>query len=148
MIQNDLIIKVHGSQSKISNIDDVEGEIKIYKAGKYIGEIGFVITDYQISVDTLTIEDTFIRLGYGRLLINLVKGLSRLLNKPIVLYSLINSYPFYVKMGFKKLKKIHDEKKKIIIVMFKSKNEPKIDDHDMIWLPESMRRKKELRIEL
>jgi hypothetical protein len=148
MCKNDVEIKMRGGRSKIKGIDDIEGDITIFKSGEKVGEAGFIITNYQISVDTITVEDKFIRLGYGKLLVNLLKGLSRLLSKPIVLYSLKESYGFYVSMGFTKLKKIHDEKKKLIIVMFKSKNEPKIEDLDLIWLPESLRRKKELRVEL
>jgi N-acetylglutamate synthase-like GNAT family acetyltransferase len=148
MCKNDVEIKMRGGRSKIKGIDDIEGDITIFKSGEKVGEAGFIITNYQISVDTITIEDKFIRLGYGKLLVNLLKGLSRLLTKPIVLYSLKESYEFYASMGFTKLKKIHNEKKKLVIVMFKSKNEPKIEDLDLIWLPESLRRKKELRVEL
>jgi|GEM_PF-5005013 N-acetylglutamate synthase-like GNAT family acetyltransferase len=148
MCKNDVEIKMRGGRSKIKGIDDIEGDITIFKSGEKVGEAGFIITNYQISVDTITIEDKFIRLGYGKLLVNLLKGLSRLLTKPIVLYSLKESYEFYASMGFTKLKKIHNEKKKLVIVMFKSKNEPKIEDLDLIWLPESLRRKRELRVEL
>jgi N-acetylglutamate synthase-like GNAT family acetyltransferase len=148
MCKNDVEIKMRGGRSKIKGIDDIEGDITIFKSGEKVGEAGFIITNYQISVDTITIEDKFIRLGYGKLLVNLLKGLSRLLSKPIVLYSLKESYEFYASMGFTKLKKIHNEKKKLVIVMFKSKNEPKIEDLDLIWLPESLRRKRELRVEL
>jgi len=148
MCKNDVEIKMRGGRSKIKGIDDIEGDITIFKSGEKVGEAGFIITNYQISVDTITVEDKFIRLGYGKLLVNLLKGLSRLLTKPIVLYSLKESYEFYASMGFTKLKKIHNEKKKLVIVMFKSKNEPKIEDLDLIWLPESLRRKRELRVEL
>jgi len=148
MCKNDVEIKMRGGRSKIKGIDDIEGDITIFKSGEKVGEAGFIITNYQISVDTITVEDKFIRLGYGKLLVNLLKGLSRLLSKPIVLYSLKESYEFYASMGFTKLKKIHNEKKKLVIVMFKSKNEPKIEDLDLIWLPESLRRKRELRVEL
>jgi len=148
MCKNDVEIKMRGGRSKIKGIDDIEGDITIFKSGEKVGEAGFIITNYQISVDTITIEDKFIRLGYGKLLVNLLKGLSRLLTKPIVLYSLKESYEFYASMGFTKLKKIHNEKKKLVIIMFKSKNEPKIEDLDLIWLPESLRRKRELRVEL
>lgn len=149
MCRNELVIKMRGGQSKIEDIDDNWGEIKLYKSsGSKIGETGFIISDYQISVDTITIENPYIRKGYGKLIMDILKGLSRLHNKPIVLYSLRESYGFYVAMGFKKLKKIHDDRKKIVVVIFKSKNEPKIEELDMIWLPESLRRKRELRVEL
>lgn len=148
MCKNDLEIEIHGGQSKIEGIEDTWGEIKIYKEKIRVGDAGFTISDYQISVDTITITAQFMRKGYGKLITDLLKGLSRLHNKPIVLYSLKESYDFYIKMGFVKIKKIHDDKKKIIIVIFKSKNEPKIEEMELIWLPESLRRKKELRIEL
>ena len=148
MYRNDLDIKFRGGQSKIENINDSWAEIKLLKSGEKVGKVGFTISDYQISVDTITIETKFIRQGYGKFIIDILKGLSRLLNKPISLYSLKESYGFYVAMGFVKLKKIHNDRKKRIIVMFKSKNEPKIEDMEMVWLPESLRNKKELRVEL
>jgi hypothetical protein len=148
MSENELVIKMRGGQSKIEDIDDNWGEIKLYKLKEKVGETGFIISDYQVSVDTITIETPFIRKGYGTLIIDILKGLSRLHNKPIVLYSLKESYGFYVAMGFKKLKKIHDERKKTVVVIFKTKNEPKIEEMELIWLPESMRGKKELRVEL
>ena len=132
MQKNDIEIRWRGGLSKIESIDDSWSEIRLFKNGEKVGDTGFTISNYQIAVDTIDIEEKFQRQGYGRLLVSLLKGLSRLLNKPIVLYSLRDSYQFYVAMGFTKLRKIHDEKKKIVIVIFKSKNEPKIEELEMI----------------
>ena len=148
MCKNELVIKMRGGQSKIEDINDSWGEIKLYLKDNKVAETGFVISDYQISVDTITVETKYMRRGYGTLIMGMLKGLSRLHNKPIVLYSLKESYRFYMAMGFKKLKKIHDERKKTVVVIFKTKNEPKIEEMELIWLPESLRRKHELRVEL
>lgn len=148
MCKNELNIRMRGGQSKMEGIEDTWGEIKLYKKDIKVAETGFIISDYQISVDTITVEFIYTRKGYGTLIMDILKGLSRLHNKPIVLYSLKESYGFYTTMGFKKLKKIHDDKKKTVIVIFKTKNEPKIEDMELVWLPESMRNKRELRVEL
>ena len=146
--KNDIDLKIRGGPARIEGIEDYWGEIDLYKNSVHIGEAGFTMSSYQIYIDTITIDDAWQRLGYGKLIMDIFKGLARLLKKPINIYSLTDSYDFYIEMGFKSVNKIKKEGKKKIIVIYKTKDEPIIDDRQMLWLPESLRRKKELRIEL
>lgn len=143
---DNLRLEVKGGKSKIDGIDDCWGKITIKKDKTNLGTVDFGISAHQISIDNITIYEPYQRQGYGTIAIDFIKGYSRLMRKPIVLYSLEDSVKFYLKHNFKFIKDV--AKNKTVIILYDSNNKPKIEDRDMIWLPECFNFKKEIRVEL
>jgi N-acetylglutamate synthase-like GNAT family acetyltransferase len=137
-----------GGKSRIKGIDDYWAEIKVYSGKTIIGKVGFTMSRIQIMVDTLVIYENHKRKGYGTLLIDFIKGISRMMKRPIIIFSLTEAVEFYEKMGFKKINEVRKNKVYNLILTYECDEEPVIDDLNLIWIPENIRKKKDLRISL
>lgn len=131
-------LKVNGGMNKYGDDNpDWWGEIQVLKDGNAIGGAGFTVSDLEIYVDSLNMDAEYQCLGYGSMIMDVIKGLSRFLRKPIILYSVGDSLPYYEKMEFCSCL---DEKysKKIVF----NSDDPDPSDKDLIWIPECLRRRK------
>lgn len=114
-------------------INDIGGEIEIVKRGRIISSLGVVISDNQITVDSVETRDRYQRCGYGRLLMDTVKLLAEFTRKPIVLYSLADSVAFYEELEFKHINHM----------FHRIDCGPKgVSEADMVWIPQSLEKKK------
>src|SRR3989304_7725628 len=84
-------------------------KIELY-VGKYkVGFIEFLIDATQINVVDLTIVKDEQFQGYGRLLINVIKGVASYFKKPIYLISREEKVEFYEKVGFFSMSKLSQD---------------------------------------
>jgi GNAT superfamily N-acetyltransferase len=131
---------------KISiNIDLNNETIKIYSEIKRIGKMLFLVEDTHIHVGDITIDKKYRLQGYGRMLINTIKGIAQYFNKPIHLISYLNKIPFYEKMGFNSLTEIYNRNWIINGTKINVKNfnpdKPiinQISNCDMLWVPDNI----------
>lgn len=123
---------------------DMWGTIELFKNCESVGNgAGFTISEEKIYVDTLDVDEEFQRMGYGTLIIDIIKGIAELLEKPIHIYSINHSYPFYESQGFVSV--FDPEMRRRIII----KRGSKPSGTDYIWIPESVNNKvKKFRMEL
>lgn len=113
---------------------DMWGQIDLLQDDEIVGDgAGFTISEEKIYVDTLDIYTEYQRLGYGTLIIDVIKGIAELLEKPVHIYSINNSYPFYEAQGFVSV--LNPEMRKKLIL--KRKSNPL--EHDYIWIPDSLK---------
>ena len=123
-------------------------KIELY-VGKYkVGFIEFLIDATQINVVDLTIVKDEQFQGYGRLLINVIKGVASYFKKPIYLISREEKVEFYEKVGFFSMSKLYQDvlgewAYKGKVVHIKNLNPEKdrykqVGDVDMLWIPQSL----------
>ena len=77
---NNIRLIINGGKSNIADIDDKWAELTLLKNNKVIAEAGLIIQPDQIYIDTLNVNSDFRRMGYGTILLDVIKGFSRLFN--------------------------------------------------------------------
>jgi len=133
-------LKIDGGKNKFHDGNpDWWGTIDIMKDKKVVGSAGFTITDLQIYVDSLNIDSEFQKLGYGSIVMDFLKGLSRFIKKPILLFSAGDSVGYYEKMEFRSCIDERYANK----LQFEGED-PDPAERDLIWIPECLRRKRNL----
>jgi len=113
-------------------------EFSLYYGRKRLGKMALEINRYNIYVGDLYIFKVHRKKGYGSLMLNFVKVISEMTNKPIFLYAINNTEEFYRKNGFVSISEIQDR----IIVVNSDPSRPPItwESGDMIWLPSTLRK--------
>lgn len=111
-------------ESTIDGIDDRSGNINIFLRKNKIGAIDFLIlADQLYIVDTKIYNEKYRNKGYGTQALEIIKGISRALSKPILTdYESNHGFSFYTKNGFKCIS----------------------NSRCMVWLPEQLRDKNEI----
>jgi hypothetical protein len=128
-----LRLEITGGENKGIS-PDWWGEIYLYKDGRKIGNAGFTINEFQITVDTLKVKEDDQKQGYGRLIMETIKSIAIFKNLPVVLYSAMSAEKFYLKIGFKKCKDYENIKD----------ISGSTSDLDMIWLPKKIVKKERI----
>lgn len=135
-------LEVTGGKAKDIS-PDYWGEINLFQNGHKIGKTGFTISNEKIYVDDLNVDKEYQRIGYGSIMMDVIKGISRFVKKPIHLYSIGYSSPFYTNMGF--LSVLDPQMRERICI--KKGSSPK--EKDLIWIPECLKdHKTKLRMEI
>lgn len=92
---------IDGGSSNIIGIDDKWGEITVYQNKSEVANAGFTIQYDQIYIDTIETVKEFQNKGYGTAIIDIIKGLSRIFNKAIIVDCDNEiSYKFFMGRGF------------------------------------------------
>lgn len=66
-----------------------------------IGILEYTLKTNEIYLDNMDVKIKFQRKGYGRILVNFLKGIAQASNLPIRVFSLSDVIGFYKKCGFK-----------------------------------------------
>jgi hypothetical protein len=128
-------LEITGGRAK--NISpDYWGEVEIMQDNVKVGKVGFTISNEKIYVDDFNVDDKFQRTGYGSIMMDVIKGLSRFTKKPIHLYSIGYSLTFYAKMGFVSV--LDPQMRERLCI----KKGSSVKENDLIWIPENIQRKK------
>ena len=129
-------------------IDLNKEKMGIYIGKRKVGFMEFLIDVTQINVVDLTIVKNKQFQGYGRLLINAVKGIASYFKKPIYLIAREQKVEFYEKMGFFSMCKLSQDglgewtyERKVVCI--KNLNPEKTVKEqlalvDMLWIPQSL----------
>jgi hypothetical protein len=125
---------IHANESKIEGNTDIQGQIDLTIEKNLIGSCGFVIDELEIYVDLIEIKEKYLKQGYGRMLIDILKGLSRIINKPIVLY-VTGHKSFYINNGFVSILDYCLTNNLILSKGIWKHN-------DLIWIPEALLNRK------
>lgn len=127
--------------------------IKLYINRLKVGEIEFLIDEYQINLSYINILPKYKLNGYGCLMINALKGIAQFYKKSIYVISYENKINFYEKMEFHSLNKgqitfknninipqliINNYKINIFNLNFDRPLNNQISKTDMIWIPNSL----------
>jgi len=80
---NNIKFIIDGGCSNIININDRWGEIKLLKGKTIISNVGFIIQNDQIYIDTLIINEPIKKSIYPEIIIGILKGLSKIFGKPL-----------------------------------------------------------------
>lgn len=124
-------LEITGGRAK--NISpDYWGEVEIMQDNVRIGKVGFTISNEKIYVDDFNVDDKFQRTGYGSIMMDVIKGLSRFTKKPIHLYSVGYSLTFYTKMGF--VSALDPQMRERLCI----KKGSSVKENDLIWIPECL----------
>jgi len=124
----------------IVKFDSEDGTCQLMYNRKQIGETLFMEHRTQITVTDVNVDDKFQRKGYGRIMMKAVMRYAQEKKKPIYLFALEDSVPFYEAMGFCRVKSWKGECKIFIKNLNPKKSRNKqIDDTDMIWVPKRKR---------
>jgi len=137
--RNTIVIRINAGKSSPSISKDKWLEVRLFLRSKTkmteIGSGSSIISKHTIFIDDLHIKQRFQRQNFGTMIVDIYKGLSRLLNVPICLYSTFDSVDFYFKNGFVKVKDCKN-------VVTKSGDEP--EERDLIWIPEKLINRKQI----
>jgi GNAT superfamily N-acetyltransferase len=110
--------------------------VVVFLRGEEVSKLLFSIDADQITVSSFNTEEEYQRCGFGSIAMEAVFGIARTLELPVYLYSAANAVPFYKKLGFHRVIECHwkgvepDDK------------EP--DSEDMVWLPQSLYRRRHI----
>ena len=129
-------------------IDLNKEKIGLYVGKHKVGFLDFLIDVTQINVVDLTIVKNEQFQGYGRLLINAVKGIASYFKKPIYLIAREEKVEFYEKVGFFSMCKLSQDglgewtyKEKIVCIKNLNPEKPvkqQLALVDMLWIPQSL----------
>lgn len=109
---------------------------------KYIdvAQITFIINNSQFTITDATVVRDYQKFGYGSMLLYTMMGIAKSKKKPIVLFSLVDAIPFYLKCGFMPISKFDNKTYCGISLKVANLNPEKsfssqIDKCDLIWVP-------------
>jgi len=135
-------LEIKGGKADVIS-PDYWGEIHIMQGDEEVGKVGFTISDEKIYVDDFNVNDGFRQTGYGSIMMDVVKGIARFMQKPVHLYSSAESPPFYKKIGFVSIEDPEMRKR----IWIKKGSNPK--ENDFLWIPECFDgRRKKFRMEI
>jgi hypothetical protein len=119
-------------------------ELQIFYGNIRVGTLCFTEEPSNIHVWDLDVEVGYRRLGFGRLLMSCMKGISSGLKKPLYLYTYKTTVAFYTKLGFICQRLCKDGEYNGIKVSFNNLDETRtfesqVSDCDLIWFPSGIK---------
>jgi len=121
------------------------GKIILVKGYIPVCTVKFWVDETQIYISDLDTHKRHRRCGYGRLIMDYMKFLAEVLQKPIILYSVDTSAKFYEKLGMECLSSAK-MKRKIIIINESPDYKHTWNKADFIWIPNCLKRKKKIMV--
>jgi hypothetical protein len=134
MEQKNIRFNIFGGVNRIDASTDEWGEIKVWNEGENIGDhiaiAKFFIDECEIYITDIEIIKSERIKGYDKMIIDILKGLSRLFSKPI-LTTAIKTKNLFSKNGF--IPVLDDSLTNSVIL-----KKGLWGDSDLIWIPEAL----------
>lgn len=121
------------------DLNMAEEDVTIFVDGIKVAKTTFVFDGPILRVTDVGTEDGYEMNGYGRMMFDVLKNVARQHKMPIYVWSLDDAIPFYEKLGFLHLNNPEVQKKIIFGNLTNEDINKKIDDDDLIWIPQSIK---------
>jgi len=120
------------------------GDIVLYNIDKRkwirIGNIVFMVYDEQITATDVDVIENYQKLGFGKLMIEVLQRYAQEHMLSVYLYSLRDAIEFYKKCGFQRVSRFRRRGCKLILTnVEKGKDGKQVSYGDMVWVPKGLK---------